>query len=111
MLLAGGLLTILGDLSDTLGVYALGALLFSPAVASVLLRVRNSRTREDEADYIGLLLMTEAGYDPAAAVTFWEMMDQRESEMLERLQQQHGKDKVRLKNEWESTHPHVSLEY
>jgi metalloendopeptidase OMA1, mitochondrial len=31
-----------------------------------------SRKQEAEADYIGLLYMARAGYDPAAAVTFWE---------------------------------------
>ena len=31
-----------------------------------------SRKQEAEADYIGLLYMARAGYDPAAAVAFWE---------------------------------------
>lgn len=31
-----------------------------------------SRTQELEADYLGLLLMARAGYDPRAALTFWE---------------------------------------
>ena len=34
-----------------------------------------SRKHEEEADYIGLILMVKAGYDPAAAVTFWQGMD------------------------------------
>jgi predicted Zn-dependent protease len=33
-----------------------------------------SRTQESEADHIGLILMAKAGYDPRAAMGFWQRM-------------------------------------
>ena len=32
------------------------------------------RSQESEADHIGLILMAKAGYDPSAAIGFWERM-------------------------------------
>ncbi|KAF2218902.1 peptidase family M48-domain-containing protein [Elsinoe ampelina] len=38
----------------------------------------HSRKQESEADYIGLIMMSEACYDPSAAADMWERMDQLE---------------------------------
>lgn len=34
----------------------------------------HSRTQESEADHLGLIFMAMAGYDPGAAVSFWQRM-------------------------------------
>ena len=51
-----------------------------------------SRKQESEADFIGLMLMAEACFDPAEAVDFWRRMD-----MVQKVQPP----------EWISTHPSV----
>jgi predicted Zn-dependent protease len=43
--------------------------------ASVGFILPYSRLQESEADHIGLILMARAGYDPRAAVPFWERMN------------------------------------
>ena len=39
-----------------------------------------SRKHENEADHIGLLYAAEAGYDPHAAITFWERVEAMDEE-------------------------------
>jgi predicted Zn-dependent protease len=46
--------------------------------ASVGVLLPYSRLQESEADRIGLMLMARAGYDPRAAVPFWERMNRGE---------------------------------
>ena len=54
------------------------------------------RKQESEADYIGLMMMAEACYDPRAAVGFWQRMEGIAK---------HGGQEV---PEMLSTHPSVS---
>ena len=51
-----------------------GASSASGALLNVGLVLPHSRTQEEEADYIGLMLMAKAGYDPEAAISFWQKM-------------------------------------
>jgi predicted Zn-dependent protease len=44
-----------------------------------------NRKQESEADYVGLRLMAQAGYDPRAAVPFWERMSGCPREMIGKL--------------------------
>ncbi len=44
-----------------------------------------SRKHESEADYMGLVFMTMAGYDPSVAVGFWQRMSQGGSSVPEVL--------------------------
>ena len=37
-----------------------------------------SRLHEKEADYLGLMFMSMAGYNPNEAITFWERMSKAE---------------------------------
>ncbi|KAK4896238.1 hypothetical protein LTR27_005760 [Elasticomyces elasticus] len=75
------------------------------AVPLTFLNLRASRQREREADYIGLLIMAQAGFDPAAAVVCMEREHSRMNELVRQLQQQYGSDKIDVPKEWQTTHP------
>ena len=55
-------------------------------LANVALTLPNSRDAEREADLMGMVLATKAGYDPEAAVTLWQKMgdlnEERPAEFL-----------------------------
>jgi predicted Zn-dependent protease len=60
----------LSDMDDDKRMMILAAL----GVGAQVGLLHYSREHESEADHIGLLLMSQAGYDPREAVTFWERM-------------------------------------
>lgn len=72
----------------------LGTQLFGGTLLDLLFSRPMGRRQESEADYIGLMMMAEACYDPEAALTFWQRMEA------------HSQGSP---PEWMSTHPSVSL--
>ncbi|MBO7418258.1 MAG: M48 family metallopeptidase [Bacteroidaceae bacterium] len=55
-----------------------------------------SRKHESEADYMGLILMTIAGYTPDVAVGFWEKMSAGGSASVPEFMSTHPSDKTRI---------------
>ena len=85
--------------------YAIPEAIFfaAPIIASFLASLALSRIRETEADYIGLLLMADAGFNVSGAVTYWTKMHQWEEGPRNPV-----KKNNRNRPQFESTHPHVS---
>ena len=73
---------VIGAASDNSGAAVAGA----AVLANVALTLPNSRDAENEADVMGMVLATKAGYDPEASVTLWQKMgdlsDERPAEFL-----------------------------
>lgn len=67
--------------------------LFGGDLLGLLFSRPMGRMQESEADYIGLMMMAEACYDPREAVTFWQRMDRM-----------HQQSDIEVP-EWASTHP------
>ncbi len=57
-----------------------------------------SRSHETEADRLGLIFMAMAGYDPSAAVSFWERMAASGGAKQPELLSTHPSDETRIKN-------------
>ncbi|KAK3301297.1 peptidase family M48-domain-containing protein [Chaetomium fimeti] len=75
------------------GAFGLGPLImhfFGSRFLDVAFGFPMSRLQESEADYIGLMMMSEACYDPREAVSFWARMEKASGEEVP---------------EWMSTHP------
>ena len=55
-----------------------------------------SRMHEYEADYIGMILMTMAGFDPAGALKFWEKMSANDGASVPEILSTHPSDAGRI---------------
>ena len=55
-----------------------------------------SRKHESEADYMGLILMTIAGYNPDVAVTFWQKMQAQSSSNIPEFMSSHPSHETRI---------------
>jgi Zn-dependent protease with chaperone function len=55
-----------------------------------------SRSHESEADYIGLILMSKAGYDPSEAMKFWQRMEGSGSSGSSEFLSTHPSDATRI---------------
>jgi len=72
------------------------------AGANVGLILPFSRAHESEADYVGLLLAAQAGYDPREAVRVWERMEQASQGQPPEFMSTHPAHGTRIKQlqEW-----------
>jgi predicted Zn-dependent protease len=57
-----------------------------------------SRKHESEADYMGLIFMTMAGYNPNTAVTFWQKMSASGGASIPEFMSTHPSDATRISN-------------
>lgn len=55
-----------------------------------------SRKHETEADYMGLVLMTMAGYQPEASIGFWQRMSEGKNSAVPEIMSTHPSDESRI---------------
>jgi predicted Zn-dependent protease len=55
-----------------------------------------SRKHELEADYMGLIFMTMAGYNPSTAITFWQKMSANSNTNIPEFMSTHPSDATRI---------------
>lgn len=56
----------------------------------------HSRKQESEADHLGLIFMALAGYDPHAALDFWQRMAQASTGQIPAFLSDHPSDAQRI---------------
>lgn len=73
-----------------------------PTGTSLVRTLPHSRTQESEADHMGLVFAAKAGYDPRAAITFWEKMIAQQKSggggFLAKMLSDHPADQQRIAN-------------
>ena len=57
-----------------------------------------SRSNENEADQIGLIFTAMAGYNPQAAVSFWQRMSAQGTQKVPEFMSTHPSDATRVSN-------------
>ncbi|CAI6100198.1 unnamed protein product [Clonostachys chloroleuca] len=72
-LTSGSLFFLIGALPG-LVLFGLWSLSGGRFIQNYLFSLPMTRKMESEADYIGLMMMAEAGFDPRAAIGYWERM-------------------------------------
>lgn len=72
-----------------LGLYMIGS--------NLALALPNSRMQESEADKLGLIFMSMAGYDPAEAIPFWQRMSAINKNKTPEFLSTHPSDETRIK--------------
>ena len=89
-------------LAAVLGDFSLGS---SKFIYDLAFTLRNSRTMENEADHLGLLMSARACYDPKAAISFWTRMlevEKRQGGSVPALMSTHpaSADRVKYLQQW-----------
>ena len=69
---------------------------YGGAVADLLLFKPFGRQHELEADYIGLIYMARAGYDPSKAIAFWQRMSAGKGDAPPEFLSTHPSDETRI---------------